>query len=219
MNPANRHHVRFKYAHFIVIVVHEYRLYYYEHGVLIRRFDVALGRPGFPTPIGTFHIYGKRKPAGGPEGACAMFYRQAGRHRHPRHRPALADQPAGPSQLLARLRAHAQQAGALAVPPRAGRDDGPQLPLGLGPRPSSRRPSGGLGFASPRTVHSAQVHPTTGGSVHAISKKTSFAVLLPRRAGACSPGSPLAALAADPAAVTLPLVSRPLRRQPSTARP
>lgn len=78
LNPSNQHHVLFKYAHYIVIVVHEYHLYYYEHGVLIRRFDVALGRPGFPTPIGTFHIYGKRKPAGGAEGACAMFYRPAG---------------------------------------------------------------------------------------------------------------------------------------------
>ena len=134
LNPANQYHVLFKYAHFIVIVVHEYQLYYYEHGVLIRRFDVALGRPGFPTPIGTFHVYGKRKPAGGPEGACAMFYRAAGGIAiHGTDRPWL-DQPAGPAQLLARLRTDAQQAGALAVPPRACGDDGPQLPLGPSPR-------------------------------------------------------------------------------------
>ena len=67
-----------RYAHYIVIVRHEYRLYYYEHGVLVRGFDVALGRPGYRTPLGYFHIYGKRKPAGGPLGACAMFYRQLG---------------------------------------------------------------------------------------------------------------------------------------------
>ena len=78
VNPRNRFHVPYKYTHYIVIVVHEYHLYYYEHGLLVRRFDVALGRPGFPTPIGTFHVYGKRKPAGGAEGACAMFYHQAG---------------------------------------------------------------------------------------------------------------------------------------------
>ncbi len=95
LNPANQHHVLFKYAHFIVIVVHEYRLYYYEHGVLIRRFDVALGRPGFPTPIGTFHVYGKRRPAGGPEGACAMFYRPAGGIAiHGTDRPWLISRPA-----------------------------------------------------------------------------------------------------------------------------
>jgi lipoprotein-anchoring transpeptidase ErfK/SrfK len=77
-----------------VIVVHEYHLYYYEHGVLIRRFDVALGRPGFPTPIGTFHVYGKRKPAGGPEGACAMFYRPAGGIAiHGTDRPWLISRP------------------------------------------------------------------------------------------------------------------------------
>jgi lipoprotein-anchoring transpeptidase ErfK/SrfK len=94
VNPANRHHVLYEYAHYIVIVVHEYHLYYYEHGVLIRRFNVALGRPGFPTPIGTFHIYGKRKPAGGAEGACAMFYRHAGGIAiHGTDRPWLISRP------------------------------------------------------------------------------------------------------------------------------
>jgi len=79
VNPWNRHRVPYKFAHYIVIVVHEYRLYYYERGVLVRRFDVALGRPGFPTPTGTFHIYYKRKPGGvSALGACAMFYRHAG---------------------------------------------------------------------------------------------------------------------------------------------
>ena len=67
-----------RYAHYIVIVRHEYRLYYYEHGALVRGFDVALGRPGYRTPLGYFHIYGKRKPAGGALGACAMFYRHLG---------------------------------------------------------------------------------------------------------------------------------------------
>jgi lipoprotein-anchoring transpeptidase ErfK/SrfK len=78
VNRPNRHHVLYKYAHYIVIVVHEFRLYYYEHGAVVRAFDVALGRPGYRTPLGTFHIYGKRKPAGGALGSCAMFYRRAG---------------------------------------------------------------------------------------------------------------------------------------------
>ena len=78
VNLPNRHHVPYKYPHYIVIVRHEFRLYYYEHGVLVRSFDVALGRPGYRTPLGYFHIYGKRKPAGGPLGACAMYYRRLG---------------------------------------------------------------------------------------------------------------------------------------------
>jgi hypothetical protein len=78
VNRPNRHHVLYKYAHYIVIVVHEYRLYYYEHGAVVRAFDVALGRPGYRTPLGTFHIYYKRRPAGGALGACAMFYRHKG---------------------------------------------------------------------------------------------------------------------------------------------
>ena len=78
VNRPNRHDVPYPFAHYIVIVVHEYRLYYYEHGRVVRAFDVALGRPGFRTPLGTFHIYGKRKPAGGALGSCAMFYRRQG---------------------------------------------------------------------------------------------------------------------------------------------
>ena len=78
VNRPNAHRVPMRYAHYIVIVRHKYRLYYYEHGVLVRRFDVALGRPGYRTPLGYFHIYGKRKPAGGALGACAMFYRHLG---------------------------------------------------------------------------------------------------------------------------------------------
>jgi lipoprotein-anchoring transpeptidase ErfK/SrfK len=78
VNRPNAHHVPFRYAHYIVIVRHEYRLYYYEHGALVRRFDVALGRPGFRTPLGYYHIYAKIKPAGGALGACAMFYRHEG---------------------------------------------------------------------------------------------------------------------------------------------
>jgi hypothetical protein len=78
VNRPNEHGVPMRYAHYIVIVRHEYRLYYYEHGELVRGFDVALGRPGYRTPLGRFRIYGKRKPAGGALGACAMFYRHRG---------------------------------------------------------------------------------------------------------------------------------------------
>ena len=78
VNRPNAHLVPLQYAHYIVIVRHEYKLYYYEHGVLIRSFIVALGRPGYRTPLGLFHIYAKRKPAGGALGACVMYYYHQG---------------------------------------------------------------------------------------------------------------------------------------------
>jgi lipoprotein-anchoring transpeptidase ErfK/SrfK len=78
VNRPNAHHVPLRYPHYIVIVRHEYRLYYYEHGVLVRGFTVALGRPGFRTPLGYFRIFYKIKPAGGALGACAMYYRHRG---------------------------------------------------------------------------------------------------------------------------------------------
>lgn len=94
VNRPNAHRVPLRYAHYIVIVRHEYRLYYYERGVLVRGFDVALGRPGYRTPLGYFHIYGKRKPAGGALGACAMFYRrQGGIAIHGTNQPYLLRRP------------------------------------------------------------------------------------------------------------------------------
>jgi lipoprotein-anchoring transpeptidase ErfK/SrfK len=95
VNRSNAHDVPMRYAHYVVIVRHEYRLYYYEHGVLVRGFDVALGRPGYRTPLGLFRVYGKRKPAGGALGACAMFYRrQGGIAIHGTNRPSLIRRPA-----------------------------------------------------------------------------------------------------------------------------
>ncbi len=95
VNRPNAHRVPYKYAHYIVIVRHEYRLYYYEHGALVRGFNVALGRPGYRTPLGYYHVYGKRKPAGGALGACAMFYRRLGGIAiHGTNEPWLLSRPA-----------------------------------------------------------------------------------------------------------------------------
>jgi lipoprotein-anchoring transpeptidase ErfK/SrfK len=94
VNRPNAHHVPLRFAHYIVIVRHEYRLYYYEHGALVRRFDVALGRPGYRTPLGYYHIYGKRIPGGGALGACVMFYRpQGGIAIHGTNEPWLLSRP------------------------------------------------------------------------------------------------------------------------------
>jgi lipoprotein-anchoring transpeptidase ErfK/SrfK len=95
VNRPNVHDVPMQYDHYIVIVRHEYRLYYYENGILVRGFDVALGKPGYRTPLGLFRIYGKRKPAGGALGACAMFYRQKGGIAiHGTNQPSLIRRPA-----------------------------------------------------------------------------------------------------------------------------
>jgi lipoprotein-anchoring transpeptidase ErfK/SrfK len=95
VNRPNAHRVPLRYARYIVIVRHEYRLYYYEHGALVRAFDVALGRPGYRTPLGYYRVYGKRKPAGGALGACAMFYRRKGGIAiHGTNQPGLIRSPA-----------------------------------------------------------------------------------------------------------------------------
>ena len=95
VNRPNAHRVPTRYAHFIVIVRHEYRLYYYEHGVLVRAFNVALGRPGYRTPLGHYRVYGKRKPAGGALGACVMYYRPRGAIAiHGTNQPWLISHPA-----------------------------------------------------------------------------------------------------------------------------
>jgi len=75
VNRPNRHGVPYRFAHYIVIVRHRFRLYYYEHGALVRAFDVALGRPGYRTPLGHFGIRAKRRPGGGALGSCVMYYR------------------------------------------------------------------------------------------------------------------------------------------------
>ena len=41
VNRPNRHRAPYRFAHYIVIVRHRYRLYYYEHGKLVRDFAVA----------------------------------------------------------------------------------------------------------------------------------------------------------------------------------
>lgn len=74
VNRPNEHHVPYRFAHYIVIVRHEYKLYYYEHGKLVRSFRVALGRPGYPTPLGYFVMRAKVRPGGGALGSCVMYY-------------------------------------------------------------------------------------------------------------------------------------------------
>jgi hypothetical protein len=62
------------YAHLILVDIDKYKLYYYEHGVVVRVFDCVTGRPSLPTPVGHFHIYAKDPHIGGPYGPYRMRY-------------------------------------------------------------------------------------------------------------------------------------------------
>jgi lipoprotein-anchoring transpeptidase ErfK/SrfK len=74
IKSPNRYHVPLAAAHFIVVDKSQYRLYYLEHGWVVRVFDCVLGRPALPTPLGRFHIYAKDPHMGGPYGPRRMRY-------------------------------------------------------------------------------------------------------------------------------------------------
>jgi lipoprotein-anchoring transpeptidase ErfK/SrfK len=61
-------------AHFIVVDKSQYRLYYHEHGHIVRVFDCVLGKPSTPTPAGRFRIYAKDSNVYGAYGARRMRY-------------------------------------------------------------------------------------------------------------------------------------------------
>jgi lipoprotein-anchoring transpeptidase ErfK/SrfK len=62
------------YAHLILVDLSKYRLFYYEHGKVLRSFDCVLGRPSLPTPRGHFKIYAKDPDMYGPYGPRRMRY-------------------------------------------------------------------------------------------------------------------------------------------------
>lgn len=74
VKSPNTYHVPIAPAHFIVVDKSQYRLYYLEHGWVVRVFDCVLGRPALPTPLGHFHIYAKDPHMGGPYGPRRMRY-------------------------------------------------------------------------------------------------------------------------------------------------
>ncbi len=63
-----------KYAHLILVDLSQYKLYYHEHGIVIRVFKCVLGRPSLPTPRRHFKIYAKDPHIGGPYGPYRMRY-------------------------------------------------------------------------------------------------------------------------------------------------
>jgi hypothetical protein len=63
-----------KYAHLILVDLSQYKLYYHEHGLIVRTFKCVLGRPSLPTPRGHFRIYAKDPHMSGPYGPFRMRY-------------------------------------------------------------------------------------------------------------------------------------------------
>lgn len=70
----NPYGVPVRYPHLILVDLSKYKLYYHEHGIVIRVFDCVLGRPGLPTPRGRFEIYAKDPHMYGPYGPYRMRY-------------------------------------------------------------------------------------------------------------------------------------------------
>jgi hypothetical protein len=74
-DPRNPYGIPTKPAHFIVVDLSQFRLYYHEHGIVVRVFPCVLGRPSLPTPRGHFKIYAKDAHMSGPYGPRRMRYR------------------------------------------------------------------------------------------------------------------------------------------------
>jgi L,D-transpeptidase catalytic domain len=73
-DASNPYGVPSTYPHLILIDLSQYKLYYYEHGRVVRVFDCVLGRPSLPTPRGHYHIYAKDAHMYGPYGPRRMRY-------------------------------------------------------------------------------------------------------------------------------------------------
>ncbi len=73
-DASNPYGVPRTYPHLILVDLSQYKLYYYEHGRVVRVFDCVLGRPSLPTPRGHYRIYAKDAHMYGPYGPRRMRY-------------------------------------------------------------------------------------------------------------------------------------------------
>ncbi len=80
VNIPNKHDIPWKYPHYIVIDHSEFRLYYYEHGRIVREWPCVLGKPSTPTPLGHFKVYAKDPNAGLVMGKLLLYYNALGIH-------------------------------------------------------------------------------------------------------------------------------------------
>jgi hypothetical protein len=74
ISGINPHHVPASAAHYIVQVIHEAQIYYYEHGRLIRIFPVVFGKPSTPSPVGSFRVYAKGPGPRAAFGPLVLWY-------------------------------------------------------------------------------------------------------------------------------------------------
>lgn len=74
VNNPNPHGIPLAYPHYIVIDHSEFRLYYYEHGRVIKKWPCVLGKPSTPTPLGHFKIYAKQPNPGNVMGPYLLAY-------------------------------------------------------------------------------------------------------------------------------------------------
>jgi lipoprotein-anchoring transpeptidase ErfK/SrfK len=71
---ANPYGVPVGPPHLILTDRSQYRLYYFEHGQIVRVFNCVLGMPGLETPLGRFRVFGKGVNPGGPFGVRVLWY-------------------------------------------------------------------------------------------------------------------------------------------------
>jgi L,D-transpeptidase catalytic domain len=74
VRDGNPYGVPTSYAHFIVVDISQYKLYYHEHGLVVRVFPCVTGKPSTPTPLGQWAVYEKQWAPGGQYGAAALWY-------------------------------------------------------------------------------------------------------------------------------------------------
>lgn len=74
VKDGNPYDIPVRPAHFIVVDKSQYRLYYHQHGRIVRIFNCVLGKPSTPTPVGHFRIYAKDPNMSGPYGPRRMRY-------------------------------------------------------------------------------------------------------------------------------------------------
>lgn len=74
VKDPNPYHVPTRPAHYIVVDVSQYLLYYHEHGRIVQVFRCVTGRPALPTPLGHFRIKAKDPHMSGAYGPRRMRY-------------------------------------------------------------------------------------------------------------------------------------------------
>jgi hypothetical protein len=71
---ANPHGAPASAPHYLVQVVSETQLYYYQRGKLRRVFPVVFGKPSTPTPTGSFRVYSKTTGPSAAFGPLVLWY-------------------------------------------------------------------------------------------------------------------------------------------------